>query len=237
MTTTRLNLTPAQAARVRLLEGQPPGQLLLHEIYHSVQGESTYAGLPCVFVRLTACHLRCHWCDTPHAFKEGRLLPRQDVLAQVLAYDCPLVELTGGEPLLQDEALPLMSALADAGKTVLVETSGAVTIAGVDPRVRIIMDLKCPDSGEEAANVWSNLAHIKPSDEIKFVIASRRDFDWAVAVIRQHGLEARCPLLISGVFDAVAPPDVVAWLLASGINARFQLQMHKFIWDPKARGV
>ena len=150
----------------------PPGELLIHEIYRSVQGESTFAGLPCVFVRTSVCDLRCKWCDTPHAFAHGERMTRAAVLEAALAFDCPLVELTGGEPLLQPDVFPLMTALCDAGKTVLLETSGAHDIGPVDPRVHVVMDLKCPDSGECDRNLWANLDRLKPTDQIKLVIAS-----------------------------------------------------------------
>jgi 7-carboxy-7-deazaguanine synthase len=156
---------------------------------------------------------------------------------KVLDFDCPLIELTGGEPLLQPDAIPLMTELADAGKTVLLETSGANDIAAVDPRVHVVMDLKCPDSGECEANLWSNLDRLKPKDEIKFVIASRRDWDWTVETVRRQHLDRRFKLLVSGVFGAVPAEELVKWLLESGVNARFQLQLHKYVWDPKARGV
>jgi 7-carboxy-7-deazaguanine synthase len=225
------------AHRLAPLQGKPAGQLLIHEIYRSVQGESTFAGLPCVFVRLAVCDLRCVWCDTPHAFKEGTLHAVDDVLAEVLAFDCPLVEVTGGEPLLQAEVFPLMTALADARRTVLLETSGAADIGPVDRRVHIIMDLKCPDSGERDANRWANLDLLKPTDEIKFVLASRRDFDWAAETIRRHRLDKRFNVLLSPVFDAVTPRQLADWLLDSGLQVRMQLQLHKHIWAPDARGV
>lgn len=225
------------AHRVAPLQAKPPGQLMIHEIYRSVQGESTFAGLPCVFVRLAVCNLRCRWCDSPHAFKEGSFRDFDDVLCEALAFDCPLIEITGGEPLLQPEVFPLMTALADAGRTVLLETSGAEDIAAVDQRVHIIMDLKCPDSGESAANCWANLDRLKPSDEIKFVLASRRDFDWAVDIIRTHRLDQRFTVLLSAVFDAVSPRELAGWLLDSGLNVRLHLQLHKYIWEPNARGV
>jgi 7-carboxy-7-deazaguanine synthase len=225
------------AHRVAPLKDKPPGQLLIHEVYRSVQGESIFAGLPCVFVRLAVCDLRCVWCDTPHAFKEGTLRPLDDILKQVVVFDCPLVEITGGEPLLQPEVFPLMTALADAGRTVLLETSGAADIGPVDRRVHIIMDLKCPDSGECDANRWTNLEVLKPTDEIKFVIATRRDFDWAAEIIRRHRLDRRFTVLLSPVFDAVTPRQLADWLLESGLNIRMQLQLHKQIWAPDARGV
>jgi 7-carboxy-7-deazaguanine synthase len=223
--------------RLEPLQAKPPGHLLVHEIYHSIQGESTFAGLPCVFVRLTACMARCSWCDTPHAFKDGAALPLDTVIDRVLAYGCPLVELTGGEPLLQPEAHALMKALNDRGLTVLLETSGLVSIGDVDPRVHIIMDLKCPGSGECERNLWLNLDLLKPSDQIKFVIASRRDFEWTAEVIRQHCLDQRFTVLVSAVFDRVPPMELAGWLLESGLQSRLQLQLHKYIWPPDARGV
>jgi 7-carboxy-7-deazaguanine synthase len=223
--------------RVALLQSPPPGQLLIHEIYRSIQGESTFAGLPCVFVRLSVCDSRCLWCDTPHAFTQGEWHSLDEVVKQALAFNTPLVEITGGEPLLQPLVLPLMARLADAGCTVLLETSGAHEVGPVDRRVHIIMDLKCPDSGECERNLWPNLDRLKPCDEIKFVIASRRDFDWAVETIREHHLDRRFSVLLSPVFGDVEPLDLAAWLLESRLNVRLQLQQHKFIWDPQARGV
>lgn len=229
---------PEAAHRVALLANVPPGELLIHEIYQSVQGESTFAGLPCVFVRAAVCDLRCGWCDTPHAFNRGERMTRDAVLKQALEFNCPLVEITGGEPLLQPDVLPLMSELADAGRTVLLETSGAHDISAVDRRVHIIMDLKCPDSGESHRNLWSNLDTLKATDEIKFVIASRRDWDWAAATIREHRLDTRFQCLVGPVFGSVEPVELVRWLLESGLHrVRFQLQLHKIIWDPSTRGV
>jgi 7-carboxy-7-deazaguanine synthase len=225
------------AQRVALLQSPPPGQLLIHEIYRSIQGESTFAGLPCVFVRLSVCDSRCVWCDTPHAFTQGEWHSLDEVVKQALAFDTPLVEITGGEPLLQPLVLPLMARLADAGRTVLLETSGAHDVGPVDRRVHIIMDLKCPDSGECERNQLPNLDRLKRSDEIKFVIASRRDFDWAVDTIRQHRLDRRFSVLLSPVFGEVQPLELANWLLESQLNVRLQLQQHKFIWDPQARGV
>jgi 7-carboxy-7-deazaguanine synthase len=226
-----------RAHRLQLLEAGPPGHLLIHEVYRSIQGESTFAGLACVFVRLAVCDARCVWCDTPHAFNQGSWVLVDAVAAQVRAYHCPLVEITGGEPLLQEDVFLLMRQLADLGLTVLLETSGAHDVGPVDPRVHIIMDLKCPDSGECAHNRWANLDALKPVDQIKFVIASRRDFDWAVDVIRAHGLDRRFTVLLSPAFGAVPLIDLAGWLLDSGVQARMQLQMHKYIWDPQARGV
>jgi 7-carboxy-7-deazaguanine synthase len=232
-----MTLQPSLPLRLQPLQAKPPGQLLIHEIYRSVQGESTFAGLPCVFVRLTVCNARCTWCDTPHAFTQGRPLPLEEVVRQVQELRCPLVEITGGEPLLQDEVFPLMTRLADLGLKVLLETSGAHDVGRVDRRVHIIMDLKCPDSGEQPGNRWENLALLKPADEIKFVLASRADFDWAAETIRAHELDRRFGVLLSPVFGAVEPVQLAEWLLASGLQVRMHLQLHKYIWDPSARGV
>lgn len=232
-----MSLPTIQTSRVALLQDKPAGQLLLHEIYRSVQGESTFAGLPCVFVRTAVCDSRCRWCDTPHAFTHGKLFKLEEVFQHVERLACPLVEITGGEPLLQEEVLPLMAQLADAGKTVLLETSGAHDIGNVDKRVHIIMDLKCPDSGECAGNRWENLDALKPTDQIKFVIASRRDFDWSVETIHSHALDQRFVVLLSPAFGLVEPIDLTNWLLESRLQVRLQLQMHKYIWHPKARGV
>lgn len=223
--------------RLLPLVGKPAGMLLIHEIYRSIQGESTFAGLPCVFVRLSVCDSRCVWCDTPHAFKEGQPWSPADILARVKSYRTPLVEITGGEPLLQAEVLPLMTDLADAGMTVLLETSGAHDISPVDRRVHIIMDLKCPDSGECPGNHWQNLDILKPTDEIKVVIASERDFRWAEQIVREHRLDERFVVLFSPAFYEVKPIQLANWLLEAGLHVRMQLQMHKHIWDPQARGV
>ena len=212
--------------------------LKINEIYESVQGESSWAGWRCVFVRLTACDLRCTYCDTEYAFYEGKKRPVADVLAEVLALDCPLVEITGGEPLLQKNVHPLMTALCDAGRTVLIETSGAHDISVIDPRVHRIMDLKTPGSGEVARNLWSNIAHLAKRDEVKFVIGSREDYEWSREQVRAHDLAARCGgVLFSPIFDRIEPRDIVAWILEDKLPVRFQLQMHKFIWDPKKKGV
>lgn len=227
----------SQAQRLRPLARKAAGTLVIHEIYRSLQGESTFAGLPCVFVRLTACHLRCVYCDTPHAFNQGETMSVDDVVARSLALGDDLVEITGGEPLLQLEVYPLMSRLADAGKTVLIETSGAIDTSAVDPRVRVILDLKTPGSGEVEANVWSNLERLRPTDELKFVLCDRADFDWAANVVGEHRLTDRCPVLFSVAFGQVNPTDLAAWILESHLPVRLQLQQHKILWDPNARGV
>jgi 7-carboxy-7-deazaguanine synthase len=227
----------AHPQRLRPLQGKPAGTLVIHEIYRSLQGESTFAGLPCGFVRLTACHLRCGYCDTRHAFHEGETLSLDEVVARALALGDPLVEITGGEPLLQPEVFPLMTRLADAGRTVLLETSGALDITPVDPRVHIILDLKTPGSGEVEANLWSNLGRLKPIDEVKFVLCDRADFDWAVAQVRAHQLTDRCPVHFGVAYGLVNPTDLAAWILESRLPVRLQLQQHKILWDPAARGV
>ena len=227
----------AFASRLKPLADKTPGTLVVHEIYRSLQGESTFAGLPCIFIRLTACHLRCVYCDTPHAFSEGEARSLDEVIARALKLEDDLVEITGGEPLLQPEVYPLMSRLADAGKTVLLETSGAVDTAAVDPRVRIILDIKTPGSGEVETNIWSNLERLKPTDEVKVVICDRSDFDWAVEVVRKHRLVERCPVLFSAAFGSVSPTELASWILESRVAVRLQLQQHKILWDPAARGV
>lgn len=212
--------------------------LVVHEIYKSVQGESTFAGLPCAFVRLTGCNLRCSWCDTAQAFYGGKRMRREEVLAQALALGTPLVELTGGEPLLQPGAIPLMAELCDAGRTVLVETSGEADVARVDPRVHKIMDLKAPGSGESHRNRWSNLEHLTPRDEIKFVLAGRVDYEWMRAVIRERSLPTLgSSLLASCVWGKLAPKDLVDWVLEDALPVRVQVQLHKIIWGSEAQGV
>jgi 7-carboxy-7-deazaguanine synthase len=219
------------------LAQKPAGMLLVHEIYRSIQGESTWAGAPCVFIRLTACHLRCRWCDTPHAFTQGNAMRLEDVVQQVLAEPCELVEITGGEPLLQQEVFPLMNRLADAGRTVLLETSGAVDVTPVDRRVHIILDLKCPSSGECDRNLYENIGRLRRSDEIKFVIADRKDFEWSCDQVRARQLTNRCTVLFSPVFGELNPQTLAQWVLECHLPVRLQLQQHKYIWDPTTRGV
>ena len=212
--------------------------LTINEIYHSIQGESTWAGRPCVFVRLTFCNLRCNYCDTAYAFYEGEKMPLQEIVERVTAFSCPLVEITGGEPLLQKNVLPLMTMLADAGMIVLLETSGAHDISKVDPRVYRIMDLKTPGSGECERNLWSNIPHLTLRDEVKFVIGSHEDYEWSREKMREHDLSKKChAVLFSPIFGRIEPREIVEWMLADKLEARFQLQMHKFIWAPTARGV
>lgn len=212
--------------------------LVVHEIYASVQGESTFAGLPCTFVRLTGCNLRCAWCDTPQAFYGGARLRRGEVLERALAFDTPLVELTGGEPLLQPGAIPLLAELCDAGRTVLVETSGEADVSRVDPRVHKIMDLKAPGSGESHRNRWSNLDHLTARDEIKFVLADRQDYEWMRSTIRERRLDALgAALLASCVWGRLSPAELVRWVLEDGLRVRVQVQLHKIIWGADAQGV
>jgi len=212
-------------------------ELVVNEIFHSIQGESTHAGRPCVFVRLTACDLRCTWCDTEYAFHEGAKRDVEDVVADVLRYDCPLVEITGGEPLLQKNVHVLIGALLERGLTVLLETGGHRDISGVDPRVLRIMDVKTPSSGESHRVLEANFAHLKPGDELKFVIADRTDFDFAREMIARHDLAACCPILFSPVHGTLAPERLAEWMLAESVPARLQLQLHKILWPAALRGV
>ena len=207
------------------------------EIFHSIQGESTYAGRPCVFVRLTGCPLRCTWCDTAYAFYGGRDMTIDDIVNQVRAFDCNLVEVTGGEPLSQMESLPLLSRLCDEGFEVLVETSGAIDTADVDRRVHVILDIKCPGSGMTDRMYWPNLDRLAPQDEVKFVIKDRSDYEWAREVLHRYELPVRCTVLMSPVFGEVEVRHLAEWILADKLPVRFQLQMHKYIWAPDMRGV
>lgn len=212
--------------------------LVVHEIYRSIQGESSFAGLPCTFVRLTGCNLRCTWCDTPQAFYQGTRMQREHVLNAALEYGTRLVELTGGEPLLQPGAFLLLSELCDRGRTVLLETSGEADVSRVDVRVHKIMDLKAPGSGEGHRNRWENLDHLRQGDEIKFVLKDRADYEWMRTTIRERDLEQLGPaLLASGVFGALNPADLVAWVLEDSLQVRVQLQLHKVIWGRDAVSV
>ncbi|MEK9135955.1 MAG: radical SAM protein [Bacteroidota bacterium] len=211
--------------------------LVVNEIFHSMQGESSHMGRPCVFVRLTYCNLRCTYCDTEHAFYEGSSMEVDEVLQKVRSYRCNLVEITGGEPLMHEGVYGLMAALCDQGYEVLLETGGSLDISRVDQRVKRIMDLKCPSSGMLKKNLWTNIEHLRPTDEVKFVIGNREDFDWSVETIRRYGLIDRCPVLMSVVFGVLEPVTLAEWILESGLNVRFQLQMHKYVWEPATRGV
>jgi 7-carboxy-7-deazaguanine synthase len=235
--------------------------LLINEIYLSVQGESTFAGLPCIFIRTTGCNLRCSYCDTAYAFTEGNRRSLDDVRAEVNRLAAPfkemrpVVELTGGEPLLQKGVLPLMQSLCDDGFTVLIETSGAHDVGGIDPRVRRIMDLKCPSSGEVDRNRWENIPLLKSTDEVKFVIGTVEDYEWAKGVLAKHNLPRLCTVLFSWVAPlaaeqqdpslksvpesqtAISRKDLVERIIADTLPVRFQVQMHKVIWAPETRGV
>lgn len=226
---------PTTDTDIRLTE-----TLRITEIYCSVQGESTWAGLPCVFIRLARCNLRCRWCDTAFSFYGGTKRTLADILEETRRFGVPLVELTGGEPLAQAECVPLAELLLEAGYTVLIETSGSLPINTLPDAVIRIMDFKCPDSDMADRNDWSNVDHLQPNrDEVKFVLASRRDYEWSRDVVRRYNLSERCKaVLFSPVFGEVDPKDIVDWMLEDGLNdVRFQLQMHKFIWPPDERGV
>jgi len=213
-------------------------RLRVNEIFFSIQGESTWAGCPCVFVRLTGCNLRCHWCDTEYAFYEGRHLAVSEIVKRVRGYGCNVVEVTGGEPLLQKDVHHLFELLLDGGFTVLVETSGERDLSGVDARVIKIVDLKCPSSGECARNRLTNLQYLSKRDEVKFVIANRHDFDWACETLNQHQLHRRLrAVLMSPVFGTLASADLANWILQKRLPVRMQLQLHKHIWPPETRGV
>lgn len=212
--------------------------LVIHEIYRSIQGETSFAGRPCTLVRLTGCNLRCRWCDTKAAFYGGTRMARADVLARALAFETELILLTGGEPLLQPASLPLLRELCDAGRTVLLETSGERSIADVDARVHRILDLKAPGSGECARNRFSNLELLGPRDEVKLVLADRADYDWARELIQRFELPARVhEVLLSPVHGELDPRELVAWTLQDGLQVRVQLQLHKYIWGKDASGV
>jgi 7-carboxy-7-deazaguanine synthase len=212
--------------------------LTINEIFHSIQGESSHTGRPCVFVRLTACDLRCSWCDTPYAFTEGTKMSVEAVVSQVAQYGCGLVEITGGEPLLQRDVYPLMQQLLDAGRTVMLETGGHVSIKDVPSSVIRIVDVKCPGSGESARMHWENLELLTPQDEVKFVLRDRTDYEYARDVLVRRGLAARtAAVLFSPVHDVLAAKDLARWILEDRLAVRLQLQAHKFIWSPETRGV
>jgi len=212
--------------------------LTINEIFHSIQGESTHTGRPCVFVRLTACDLRCSWCDTPYAFTEGQKMSISDVVERVEGYGCDLVEITGGEPLLQSDVYPLMEQLLTLGKTVMVETGGHRSIKDVPADVIRIVDVKCPGSGESEKNHWENLDLLAPHDEVKFVIRDRDDYDCAKDIVARYNLLDRtAAVLFSPVHGLLAPADLARWILDARLDVRLQLQTHKYIWSPETRGV
>jgi 7-carboxy-7-deazaguanine synthase len=211
--------------------------LKVNEIYYSVQGESSKAGLPCIFIRLTYCNLRCTYCDTEYAFYEGRDFSIEEILDEIKKYNCKLVEVTGGEPLVQSECLPLLQKLCDDGYEVLIETGGSLPIENIDKRVSVIMDLKCPSSKMMKKNRYENIKHLKTIDEVKFVIGTREDYEWSKNIIVEYELTKKCQLLFSVVFDSLEPVTLVNWILEDNLSVRFQLQMHKIIWDPTKKGV
>jgi 7-carboxy-7-deazaguanine synthase len=210
--------------------------LRITEIFHSIQGESSHAGRPCVFVRLTGCNLRCRWCDSEYTFTGGQKMPLKHVVEKVHSYGCNLVEITGGEPLAQPEALELIKKLCDDGFEVLIETSGSIDISPVDERAKIILDIKCPGSGEMEKNLWSNLERLAIKDEIKFVIAGRADYEWAKKIVEEQQLQ-RWTVLFSPVWGEMDMKSLAEWMLADRVPARFQTQLHKHIWGPDVRGV
>jgi 7-carboxy-7-deazaguanine synthase len=215
-----------------------PAMLTVNEIFHSIQGESTHTGKPCVFVRLTACDLRCSWCDTPYAFTEGRKMSVDDVVDRVREFGCDVVEITGGEPLLQKEVYPLMERLLDEGRTVMIETGGHLSADDVPAGVVRVIDVKCPGSGESAKVHWPNLERLRSSDELKFVIKDRADYDFARDVVSRYDLLTRCAaVLFSPVHGVLEAKQFAAWILADRLAVRLQLQAHKYIWSPETRGV
>ena len=212
--------------------------LTVNEIFHSIQGESTHTGRPCVFVRLMACDLRCSWCDTPYAFHEGSRMTVEDVVSRVDAYGCGVVEITGGEPLLQKDVYPLMRRLLDAGKTVMLETGGHLSVDEVPDGVVRVIDVKCPGSGESEKVHWANLDRLRPGDEVKFVITDRADYEFAREVVSRYALAGRCAAVLFSPVHGVLPPRILAeWILADRLAVRLQLQAHKYVWGADVRGV
>jgi 7-carboxy-7-deazaguanine synthase len=209
----------------------------VNEIFFSIQGESSRAGLPCVFVRLTYCNLRCSYCDTEYAFYEGSDFSIDEIVNRIKSYNCNLVEITGGEPLMQNECLDLMKKLCDSGFDVMLETGGSLPINSIDPRVMIVMDFKCPSSGMMKKNLCTNIKLLKKNDEVKFVIGDRDDYEWSKEIISKYELNKKCGILFSVVFGTLEPVILVNWILEDKLDVRFQLQMHKFIWHPETKGV
>ena len=219
------------------MKSSSPDSLIINEIFFSIQGESTHAGVPCVFVRLTSCDLRCIWCDTAYAFHDGVELTIDEIVKKVKEYNCPLVEITGGEPLLQPNVHVLMKRLCDESFKVMIETGGHRDISAVDSRVKRIMDIKCPGSLMEKRNRWKNIESLTARDEVKFVIADETDYTWAKEIIETYRLAARCTVLMSPVFGNMENRTLAEWILQDHLPVQFQLQLHKYIWDPATRGV
>lgn len=211
--------------------------LKINEIFYSIQGESSLAGLPCIFIRLTYCNLRCSYCDTEYAFYEGTNYSFEEILSEIRKYNCNLVEITGGEPLVQKEVFALTTTLCDLGYQVMIETGGSLSIKEIDQRVKVIMDLKCPSSKMADKNLYENINHLKQNDEVKFVIGNREDYDWSKNIINQYRLTEKCSVLFSNVFSELEPIRLAEWILKDNLKVRFQLQMHKYIWSPTKRGV
>jgi 7-carboxy-7-deazaguanine synthase len=214
-----------------------PDVLKINEIFYSIQGESSLTGVPCVFVRLTYCNLRCTYCDTEYAFYEGIEMLVDDIITEVKKYNCKLVEITGGEPLVQENVLILMKKLCDKGYEVMLETGGSLLIKDIDNRVKIIMDLKTPSSGMMEKNLYDNINFLKPNDEVKFVIGDRADYEWSREMIDKYKLNEKAKILMSPVFDKLQNIDLATWILDDRLNVRFQVQLHKYIWSPEMRGV
>lgn len=221
----------------RRLALPPSERLRINEIFYSLQGESTFAGRPCVLVRLTGCQMRCVWCDSEHSFYEGEWMSLDEIVRTVGRHPCRLVEVTGGEPLLQPGALSLMERLCDGGYEVLLETGGGVDISPVDPRVRRIVDIKCPASGEAENNRWENLEQLTARDEVKLVVADRADYEWARRILAEHRLAERCAVHLAPVHGELAAAELAGWILADGLEVRLGLQIHKLLWGEDARGV
>ena len=211
--------------------------LKINEIYHSIQGESSYSGLPCVFVRLTYCNLRCSYCDTEYAFYEGKDMSIKEIIKKINSFKCNLVEITGGEPLLQKNCIKLINELEKNNKKVLIETGGSLSIQNISKKTHIILDLKCPSSNMENKNLWENLDYIKKTDEIKFVVGNKVDYEWTKNIIKKYDLENKCQLLISPVYDKIDNEKIINWILKDNLKIRFQIQLHKEIWDKDKKGV
>ncbi len=211
--------------------------LKINEIYYSVQGESTHSGCPCIFIRLTYCNLRCSYCDTEYAFYDGKDMEITDIMSEIKRWDCNLVEVTGGEPLFQDECIDLLNELVNSNYEVMLETGGSLSISNVPKKVIKIVDFKCPSSGMVKKNLWSIVDDLQAHDEVKFVIGNREDFDWAKDRITEYSMDKICTLLFSPTFGEIDPQQIVEWILAENLPVRMQLQMHKMIWSPEEKGV
>ena len=211
--------------------------LKINEIYYSVQGESTHSGCPCIFIRLTYCNLRCSYCDTEYAFYDGKDMEIAHIISEIKRWDCNLVEVTGGEPLFQDECIDLLNELVNSNYEVMLETGGSLSISDVPKKVVKIVDFKCPSSGMVKKNLWSIVDDLQAHDEVKFVIGNREDFDWAKDRITEYSLDKICTLLFSPTFGEINPQQIVEWILAENLPVRMQLQMHKMIWSPEEKGV